>query len=228
VKIPLKQYAAGVKIAVVQAEKKSMGSRITKFIQRAPRYTLSPNDNRILRFAHKDDPGHSFTTRFLDISETGLAFVTDADHAPHISDLIKVEFPVGDVTQIAWWARVVRVEEYATHKWYMKKEDFNDGHQVRVAIMFHDLPAGHSTQIRQSLNKKFTELSAARRKESWKNFVVFLFDKAWKIALYSALFLGTIWLLYFLSQPDLNYDPKKGAPWGERYPSLMLPPEKNK
>ncbi|MCB0351605.1 MAG: PilZ domain-containing protein [Bdellovibrionales bacterium] len=205
-----------------------MSSRATKFYPRAPRYTLNPNDNRFMRYAHKDDQGRSFTTRFLDISQTGLAFITDPENAPHISDLIKVEIPLSGDESIAWWARVVRVEEYEPHKWYMKKDDFQDENQVLVCITFHELPPGHSRQIQETLEKKFIEQQAIERAQRMQNLALFLASQTWRILIYATLVAATIWALYYLSRPTLNYDAKKGAPWGERFPSLMLQPENPK
>lgn len=203
-----------------------MSSRATKFYARAPRYTLSPSDNRFFRYAHETEQGRSHTTRILDLSLTGLAFITDLEFAPRISELIKVEIPLSENETIAWWARVVRVEEYEPQKWYMKKEDFSDGNQVMVAISFHDLPAGHAQQIRETLDKKFNELSAAERIKRRKMMAAFVANQAWRILFYLSLTAATVWLLYSLSRPDLYYDAEKGAPWGERFPSLKLNTEK--
>lgn len=199
-----------------------MSSRAVKFIPRATRYTLSPSDNRYLRYAHDNDLGHTFTTRFVDISQTGLAFITDRENAPRLSDLIKIEIPLQENNTIAWWARVVRVEEYAAHKWYLNAKDFQSENQVLVAVVFYDLPPAHSRQIRETLDKKFTEMQAAARHERMQNITKFIVEQMWLILFYTSLVLATIWLLYFLSKPSLNYDAEKGAPWGQRYPWLNI------
>src|SRR6185437_9123013 len=123
-------------------------SEARKFVVREPRYTLQPTDNRYIRFAREDENGQTHTTIFIDISATGLAFVINSDQAPHLSDLIKVEVPLEDGQSVAWWARVVRVEEYTLRKWYVKKENFVGENPVLVAVQFQNLPAGHSTAIR--------------------------------------------------------------------------------
>src|SRR5690606_17849126 len=98
------------------ADVKGMSASLKKFVSRAPRYTLRPNDNHFMRFAHKEDSGHVYTTRFVDISLTGLAFITDRENAPFIYDMIKIEIPLPGGQQVAWWAKVVRIEEYNPQK----------------------------------------------------------------------------------------------------------------
>lgn len=206
-----------------------MSSRAVKFLSRAPRYTLSPNDNRYLRFARRDDPGRTYTTRFIDISQSGLAFVCDYESAPRISDLIKVEIPLNtgeNNDTVAWWGRVVRVEEYDDNKWYMQKSDVQDHHQVLVAITFHEMPPAHSRAIRKALDKKFAEVYSEQKSRQWRGIVSFLFSNIIKFIFYAACILGTIWVLYTLSQPSATYDPKVGAPWGERFPNMPFKPGK--
>lgn len=180
-----------------------------------------------MRFAHQNDHGRSYTTHFIDISQTGLAFVTDADHAPHLSELIKIEVPLSEKDSIAWWGRVVRIEEYAPHKWYMKDKDFQDGNQILVAITFHELPTGHAQIIRETLDKKFKELHALRQRERFRQLTLFLVHHFWQVLFYVSCITATFWILYYLSRPSENYDAEKGAPWGERFPSLMIKPDKN-
>lgn len=199
-----------------------MSSRAAKFISRATRYTLNPNDNRFLRYAHHNDNGRTFTTRFVDISQTGLAFITDNENAPRLSDLIKIEIPLDANNTIAWWARVVRVEEYAPHKWYLKADDFQSENQVLVAIVFHELPPAHSRLIRETLDKKFAEMHEINRRERMQNITKYMAEQIWLILLYASLIFATGWLLYFLSRPGPNYDADRGAPWGQRYPRLNI------
>jgi PilZ domain len=193
-----------------------------KFLNRAPRYTLQPSDNRYLRFAHKNELGHTHTTRFIDISATGLAFVIDKDVAPQIFEMIKVEIPLDDGQSVAWWGKVVRIEEYAAHRWYMKGSDVAHENQVMVAVNFQELPQGHTAAIRHSLDKKFDELYARQRRERMKNVSLFLASQIWRIALYAMCVLFMVWFFYYFSQPDANYDPKIGSPWGQRFPALNI------
>ena len=198
-----------------------MGSRATKFISRAPRYTLRASDNRFLRFARQGDASQSYTTHFIDISATGLAFVTDRDVSPQVSDLIKIEFPLENGKTVAWWARVVRVEEYDSQKWYMKDEKFQDSNQVLVAVSFHELPSGHAQAIREALNKKFEEVHLTEKRKKIKNMSLYIFENFWRILFYAICVMATVWVLKQLAQPDLIYTEEKGSPWGQRFPQFQ-------
>ncbi len=198
-----------------------MGSRAVKFAPRAPRYTLRPQDNSYMRFAPNNDNGHSYTTRFIDMSLTGLAFIVDREHAPRLSDLIKVEIPIEKDVTIAWWARVVRVEEYAPHKWYLKARRMQEEHQVLVALIFHELPPRHTRIIREVLDKKFAEMREIERHEKMESAAKFILERAFKVMLYLALVISAFCFLYYLTLPSPTYDANKGAPWGQRFPSLI-------
>jgi hypothetical protein len=191
-----------------------------KFVARAPRYTLQPADNRYIRFARHDESGKTETTIFVDISTTGLAFITDRENSPHLSDLIKVEVPLKDGQSVAWWARVVRIEEYDHKKWYMKRETFAGQNPVIVAVTFHELPVGHSEAIRRTVNQKFTELFKTQRRIKMNRYFFYLLEQFWKILFYVGLLAAAVAFLWYLALPDAHYDSKKGAPWGQRYPWL--------
>lgn len=182
-------------------------------------YILRPTDNRFLRFAYKDDRRHTYNTRFLNISETGLAFVVDRDCVPQIGDFIKVEFPVPGHEQVAWFARVVRIEEYRPPRAWQKRLD-KENDEVMVAVRFHDLPDGHRNTIRQGLNQKFNEVLKERQKDNLFQLMSYITANFWKACLYLGLALATFGILYVFSRPSLNYDKDRGSPWGQRYPEF--------
>lgn len=188
-----------------------------KFEQRAPRYTLRPKDNRFMRFAHLGEEGQSYTTQFIDISTTGLAFIIDKASAPAISDMIKIEVPLDDGNSVAWWARVVRIEEYVNNRWSAKPDDYANGTEYLVGVAFHELPAGHRHQIHQTLEKKFIEVSKEQREQLYSNWIEFTASRIWQFILYGFCIAFTFWLLWYISRPNENYDAKYGAPWGQRY-----------
>ena len=67
-----------------------MGSPLKKFVQRDPRYVLKPEDDHYLRFAYNKFSSvqyHTFRTRFVNLSISGLAFVTNHDSAPKVGHL---------------------------------------------------------------------------------------------------------------------------------------------
>ncbi|MCB0364095.1 MAG: PilZ domain-containing protein [Bdellovibrionaceae bacterium] len=192
---------------------------LRRFVPRAPRYVLRPTDNRFLRFAYQDDRKHTFSTRFLNVSETGLAFVVDRDCVPHIGDFIKVEFPVPGQEQVAWFARVVRIEEYRPPRAWQKRLD-KENDEVMVAVRFHDLPDGHRSTIRDGLNHKFNEVLKERQKDSVFQLLSYITAHFWKACLYLGLALATFGILYAFSRPTPKYDKDRGSPWGQRYPEF--------
>lgn len=194
-----------------------MSASAKKFRSRAPRYTLRPSDNHYLRFAHEDDAGQIHTTRFVDISMTGLAFITSRDNAPFIYDKIKLEIPLADGKQIAWWAKVVRIEEYSPEKWYLNKDLFQDENSVLVAVQFFNMPLSHLQRIKETLEQKFAEAEAEKKRERMKSLAALWAHHYWQIFLYLLCAAFTFWILWYFSQPDFNYDPQRGTPWGQRY-----------
>jgi hypothetical protein len=199
-----------------------MSATLRKFIPRAPRYTLRPNDNRLMRFAHQEEKGIAHTTQFLDISMTGLAFVIDREEAPFIFEHIKIEVPLDGEETIAWWAKVIRVEEYAPHKWYMPKDAFGDDQtKCLVAVTFENLPEGHVARIKRTLEVKFLEVSKENRAEHLRNLAALWAHHSWQLVFYFGLIVATFAVLWFLAQPDENYG-AKGAPWGERFTEGIL------
>ncbi|MEK6556475.1 MAG: PilZ domain-containing protein, partial [Bdellovibrionota bacterium] len=144
-----------------------MSASLRKFVPRSPRYTLRPTDNSFMRFAQKGELGRSHITHFVDISMSGLAFITDRETAPFLFEMIKIEIPLDGGEQVAWWAKVVRVEAYEPQKWYLKKADMDET-KVMVAVQYHDLPMGHLQKIKKTLDHKFVELEREKVAERFK------------------------------------------------------------
>lgn len=189
---------------------------VRKFVERAPRYTLRPTDNRMMRFAHEGEGGEVFATKIVDLSVSGLSFVVDRESSPFIYEMIKVEIPLPNGQQIAWWGKVVRMEEFADHKWYLKEEDFNDGAKVIVAVHFEQLPHAHVQRIKDALGPKFEELHNEKKKEAWKKLGALWADYTFQMLFYVAIIGAAAYLLWAISQPTDMYDAEKGSPWGQR------------
>jgi hypothetical protein len=170
-----------------------------------------------MRFAHKEDSGKVQTTRFVDISLTGLAFVTDRENAPFIYEMIKVEIPLSDGQHVAWWAKVVRIEEYAPQKWYLNKEDFKHDQDVLVGVQFQNLPLTHLNKIKETIDRKFAEAEVEKRRERMKTASAIWAHYSWQLVFYAACTVFVFWLLWHFAQPDATYDPSRGTPWGERF-----------
>lgn len=193
-----------------------MGASLRKFVSRAPRYTLRPADNHLMRFAHEDERGQIFTTKIHDVSTTGVSFVVDRDDAPFIQERVKMEIPLEDGEQIAWWGRVVRIEEFSDHKWYLKKEDFFEDRRVLVAVHFEGLPTPYAAKISRTLDKKFEEVAKEKKKEALKNWTAMWRHYTWELLFYVGVVLTGIYILWALSRPGGNYDAERGSPWGQR------------
>ncbi len=192
-----------------------MANPLRRFVARAPRYILRPNDNQMLRFAPNHVHNRSFSTRFVNVSETGLAFIIDRTSAPRIGEFLKVEFPVPGGEQIAWFAKVVRLEEVDQHPWWNRNNPDEDP-GVLVGLQFHQLPRGHREAIRLHLQEKFHDIIRAQRYAKLHVVREFLNEHGWKILMNLLSTLLTFGILYLLSRPTPSYDPERGSPWGQR------------
>ncbi|MBX7232600.1 MAG: PilZ domain-containing protein [Bdellovibrionales bacterium] len=194
-----------------------MNDALRKFISRAPRYSLRPDDNQILRYVRNSRLNRSFSTRFVNISETGLAFATERSSAPPMGEIIKIEFPIPGGESMAWFARVVRLEEKSLGPWWDKHHSQFHHAEIIVGVQFHELPDHQKLLIRTQLQKKFQQMLREQQLAKFISFKKFLANYGWKILFYLVCISLTVALLYYLSLPSANYDPKRGAPWGHRF-----------
>lgn len=198
-----------------------MSDSARAYIPRAPRYVLRPDDNQMIRYALPHEKSNPYTTKFINISQTGLAFVVSQralrDGFPVVGEKIKLEVPVPGGDQFAWWATVIRIEEYENPWRRFESDNFMTENQVMVAVRFDELPGAHANLLQVGLTRRFEEIATEeallRRRElqdwlsnNWRSFF-----------LYAIMTLMTFGLLYWLSQPADNYDVHRGSPWGERY-----------
>ena len=193
-----------------------MSASIKKFVNRAPRYTLRPTDNRMMRFAHEGEAGQAYATKIVDLSTTGISFVADRENAPFIFEMIKVEIPLPDGQQIAWWGKVVRMEEYAAHKWYLKNVDIDQSRQVIIAVSFERLPQAHVQRIKKALTTKFEEMDQEKKRIALKQLSALWASRTKEFILYLAIVGAAFYILWAMSQPTSVYDGDKGSPWGQR------------
>lgn len=155
-------------------------------------------------------------TILLNLSETGAGFVVERQFAPKVGDRIKVEVPIPQGDRIAWWGEVVRTSAYQPRGWF-KNDGFNAENRVFVALHFEALPEPHSRDLRRGLNRSFIR---AMRDQKFRNvnyyYSVFL-ENFWRFLLLAFLTAVVFGTLYALTLPSSTYDPKRGAPWGERF-----------
>lgn len=173
----------------------------------APRYTLRAHDAKGMRFSRKRKGAEIFDTEIVNISETGLAFRSLAEHAPNIGETIKVEFHVpGDRYQLAWFATVIWLET-PFNMAYRRKE------KVKAGIQFHDLPRRHRDILSQGLRSKFHQLVVEERRQKVISFVQSLPEAAMWIAI-----LGVVaGFFYYFTQQSPSYDENRPTQWGERF-----------
>ncbi len=194
-----------------------MAEVASKFVDRAPRYVLRASDNKYLRFAMEGDKKNVFTTSLVNISLTGLAFAVLAEYSPKMGDLIKLEIPVPGGQQIAWWAKVIRIEAYREPKaWHKKNTDFVHDKEKLVAVSFEQLPENIKTEIHQGLSLKAKQLARQKYFQFTGDFFDFVEEHWGKVFLFTFSTLFTLALLYLMSQPSGNYTAYRGAPWGQR------------
>jgi hypothetical protein len=203
-----------------------MSDALRKFIPRAPRYVLRPNDRHIVRYSTEGDRSMVSINRtvLLNISESGVAIEMDLNSCPHLGERLMIELPVPGGDQIAWYARVVRTQLKKQNWWAHHAE--NEPEKVVVALKFEDLPQGHRKAIRRGLDERFIEELRDRRARQWLYLKSLWIENTWKILGYTVGILAVAGLIYWLSRPTANYDAKRGSPWGQRYQFFDFEKEK--
>jgi hypothetical protein len=197
-----------------------MGKAQRLYNARAIRYTIRPQDDKVMRYAFNRFNNQNFSTEVVNISESGMAFTIDDSTVPHIGEIIKVEFPVPGEDRVAWFARVVRIEErdYES-RWY--DEHTQDASSVRpagviVAVKFLDLPEAHRLSIRKGLQSKLGDIKrqkAFRNLASQFRWIQHHYVQVLFFGITTLLFLG---LLYFLSMNFAQKEHNRPVIWGER------------
>lgn len=196
-----------------------MDNLLRRFVPRAPRYVLRPNDRHIVRFT-SDQNGQNTSpeginkTKMVNLSETGMAIVMEASAAPKVGDRLMVEFPIPDHEQIAWFARVVRVN-VEEHSWWAPKVGEVD--HVYVGLKFEELPDGHRKAISKALEKRFLE-ELRESRHRYRLYMQHMITKyAWQLVVYAFFIVVGAYTLYMLGRKTPTYDPERGTGWGERF-----------
>jgi PilZ domain len=155
---------------------------LRKFMPRAPRYTLRPSDKHAMRFALETTrgPGGIESTLMYNISESGLAFIVDAPSPIQIGEAVKVEFPIPGGEQIAWWGRVVRIEEYSPRQWSFSQDPFGDHKKLMVALRFEDLPEPHRRHIQKGVQESFLRAMKEQQFRTWHYYRILFLHNAYR------------------------------------------------
>ncbi len=195
-----------------------MAEILRKFYPRAPRYVLRAQDPNVMRFGLQD--GNVSTvqqTLLMNLSESGVAFITTSNQRFEIGDLIMVEIPIPNGEQIAWWARVVRLQAYEPNRWWGKKDDFFNESRVLVAATFEPLPEGHSRALRKGIDQSFLKAMRDQRYRNFMYYKVFVLEHFLQFLAYLVLTAIAFGLLYWWTRPGGNYVEGRGSNWGERF-----------
>lgn len=188
-----------------------MNQVLRKFIPRAPRYVLRPSDSQVLSFSKANERGAKHETRIINLSSTGIAFLVDRSEAPRIGDHIKIEFPIPSGTQVAWWARVVRMESYSDQRWWEDKDSFDSPKQVVVGVHYIDLPDGHRRDIQKGLENRYKELKSQYMKERLRDVKDFAFGNFWNFVLFGLCIVACVMALSLFTHYEPLFDRKNGS-----------------
>lgn len=126
-----------------------MGSATGRYHPRAPRYVLRPFDRTLLRFKSPSTKGATFAANVVDLSESGLSFELFEGDRPEPNELLKVEFAVPGLRQIACFATVTRIETNLE-----SGPESLESRGVRIAIRFHGLPPAHQQALQTGLSER--------------------------------------------------------------------------
>jgi len=196
-----------------------MGESLRRFVPRAPRYILRTQDRNVMRFGLSSlrGPAHIEQTILLNLSETGAAFVTDDTSDIKIGDSIKVEIPIPGGDQIAWFARVVRIQEYEERHWWQSGGADARRDQILIGLRFEELPAPHTRAIRKGIEASFLKALHDQQVRKVLYYKAWLTQNLFPIIGYFLLTCAAIGFIYLMTRPSENYDGNRGAPWGDRF-----------
>lgn len=198
-----------------------MGERVRRFIPRAARYTLRPGDRTSMRFSlvreHGTGTGGTEETILLNLSETGAAFLVGPGQEPSVGVKIKVEIPIPHGDQMAWYGRVVRVQEYQTSKWTLRKTPSLVQRKILIGLRFEKLPPGHSRALQKGIELSFIRAVQEQKYKTLVYYKTVFFHHVPRMLFYGLLVAAAIGFIYYFSLPDEKYDSKRGTPWGERF-----------
>ena len=156
-------------------------------------------------------------TLLVNLSETGVAFLTSSNQRFELGDLIMVEIPIPEGEQIAWWARVVRLQSHEPRRSWGRRDKFFETAYTLVACTFEDLPTAHSRALKKGIDRSFLKAMREQRYRTFHYYKTFFMEHVVQLLAYAILCAMAFGLMYYWSRPDENYDAKRGSPWGQRF-----------
>lgn len=183
-----------------------MSEALKQYIHRDPRYVYQTVDNGELIFSHVNQK-ERLHADIHNLSASGMAFITDTEDAPTINTELNFEFSVPSGKKMAWTGQVTR-----HHSIRRQGQD-----KVLIAVAFKKLPLGHKENIETGITKSFKKLQFEYKKKQAATVLYRAYDNRWSLILFISLTIFAIWFFYTFTQPSPNYDPSRGAPWGQRF-----------
>lgn len=119
-----------------------MTQALSKYLLRAPRYTLNPEDNNLIRVVGPTQEPWEEYTDIRNVSLTGLSFTTDPSFCPRLGEIIRIQFTVPGSSQMACHAIVTRLEQIESEK-------------ILVGVHFYKLEMSHRINLARGLVEKF-------------------------------------------------------------------------
>jgi len=116
-----------------------------------PRHRFSDKDKEVIRFIDSKR-SRIMSTVIIDISETGVGFLTSARLAPNIGEIIKMDFaPLGSM-RMACQGRVIHMEAPPQNTGWGKYPG-----TVKVGVQFYNLPKAYREILHKVLKRAFEE-----------------------------------------------------------------------
>ncbi len=157
-----------------------MGIEKRKFEGRASRYSLKPFHNKIIKYQSERIGSHE-STDFLDISSTGLSFVTTAAGVPETGSIIRITFSVPGLEALTVKAQVIRSTVYNRPEWYKRYYDEDDKPIEEYFIAVHFLNIKKIEQDKLSVHlDRLIEAEKLERKEQKITYIKNEFKKSYK------------------------------------------------
>ena len=130
-----------------------MGTRnLEDLYPRAPRHVIEVGDAEVVRFAQLPKGSKTMHTRIVNLSESGMAFLTPSHTAPDVEEVIKVEFMAPNSPPIACFAKVVRVELHKTYSHDQRPQTFK-----LVAVEYTQIHPLQKQILAQGLSERFRQ-----------------------------------------------------------------------
>lgn len=117
--------------------------------RKADRYQIQDESNREGRFAtgYRRGLRHIHKAEIFDVSHLGIGFRTSDEDSPKIGDLIAVEFKLPNSPQMAWFARVVRIELD-----HIEVENTSNKHVLKIGARFVEMPEIQQKKLENSID----------------------------------------------------------------------------